>query len=984
MKELNIAISANFTIEPIAPGLNLFLDKLEIPHQIKFAPYNQIFRQLLDSSSLFRKNQQGVNAVFLRTEDLIDRRNLEFNPGSDELKKIDENAVDLANWMRNAENFSVPLFVFICPPSQEIVEQSDIYSALGDIEKTLIDAVSRIPNVYIFTTVDISAQYKIETFDNPSGNSLGHIPYTQSYFSVLGAMLARKIDALHRNPYKVVVLDCDNTLWKGICGEDGTDGIKFDEPWLAVQRLAMEQSEAGMLVCLCSKNNEADVWNVFDTRMEMVLDRGRIVSTRINWEPKSKNLKSLADELQLGLDSFIFIDDDPVVCSEVRMNCPSVLTLQLPADSQKFSNFLAHTWAFDKLTITKEDKERTKSYQQQGNRQKIYTDSSDINEFLSKLQLVCNIAEITSEQIPRVSQLSLRTNQFNSTTVRRSEAEIQKIIADGKINIWTINVSDRFGDYGLVGTVFFRAEDKVCEVESLMLSCRVLGRGVEHKILEALAKKSQDLGLKFVNIHFHPTPKNTPILEFLNQIGRQFLEEDVEERRNYRIPIADALKITVQSQPGNDKTAPVLRDKNFPEVKNNENYSRVKSYPEIAETLTSAEEILAILNVEKTVRSNMAGEFVAPRDKTEEKLTKIWQKILNLTEVSARDNFFNLNGDSLVAVSLFVEIEEEFGKSLPLLTLINAPTIEKIAAVLRDDDSNSDWKYLVPIQTEGIRPPLFCMHAAGGNVLFYCDLAKELGVEQPVYGLQARGVADKNETAHNRVEEMAAVYLEEIRQLQPSGPYRLCGSSFGGLVAFEAARQLQSAGESTSVLALFDTYAPGYPQSKPERFPFEHKITNLIDRSKNAKNQLDKIESNSQKLEFIQTRIRKLKKLLGRKITWKKNEFQIQYGAATGKQLPKDVLRNHKAIQKALENYQPEVYDGQIILFRAAQQPSNAIFDSYLGWQKFTSEEIVIEEVAGTHGALTVYPFAAELAEKFQPYLISGQIAEKQFAAAGL
>ena len=322
-----------------------------------------------------------------------------------------------------------------------------------------------------------------------------------------------------------------------------------------------------------------------------------------------------------------------------------------------------------------------------------------------------------------------------------------------------------------------------------------------------------------------------------------------------------------------------------------------------------------------------------------------------------------------MGVSIFVEIEEAFGKTLPLSVLISSPTIAGLATHIDGaTPTTSNWKYLVPIQEKGDLRPLLCMHAAGGNVLFYRDLAKELGEDQPVYGLQARGVADKSETAHDQVEDMAAEYLREIRSLQPTGPYRLCGSSFGGLVAFETAQQLKELGEDVELLALFDTYAPGLINEELES-DLRNPLPRLGAQVRNACGQVMAIPSNTERIRFLLGRLRKLSTQLKRKVIWKRNQFAIEYSKATGKELPVDLQRNHKAIDNALKNYRPDLYKGSLILFRAEDQPDSISRDPYLGWGSFTDTPIHTVKVKGAHGALTVYPFASDLADKLRPFL---------------
>ncbi len=970
MTAQNIVIASNFTSEPLKNSLEFLLDVQQVSNEIKFAPFNQIFQELLAPSSLFNGNTRGVNIVLFRAEDFVEAEIIT----SEVLENIKKNVLELQAILKNSANFQVPLITIICPPSNKVTEDKFTADFINRVERSFVYELENTSNLLVFSAEDFLQTYEVSKYDNPKANIYGRIPYTTEFFAALGAFLARRIYAFCREPHKVIVLDCDNTLWTGVVGEDGVDGIGFDAPRLALQKFMAAQSEGGMLICLCSKNNEPEVWKVFDSRREMILKREHIVASQINWNFKSENLKRLADELQLGLTSFIFVDDDAAVCAEVEANCPEVLTLMLPQKTKEIQAFLQHVWAFDKLKTTKEDKDRTKSYQQQVERVRLQESSTSFQDFLANLQLKCEITQINEEQIPRVSQLSLRTNQFNSTTKRRSENDVKQLFSQANSPIWTINVQDRFGDYGLVGAIFGEEKEQSLNIDSLMLSCRALGRGIEHKMLAALGRAALDAKLNFVNLEFIASAKNTPVHNFLEEVGKEFKEETTDQTF-YKFPAEIAEKI--EFKPAQKITSANLESENSSAVtpKPIGSFSqRNAAIIKIANNFRTAEQIFSAVKSIENNHSVVQKNFVATRNETEQKLAEIWQRTLNISQIGITDNFFEIGGDSLQAVTLFVEIEDVFGKHLPLTVLIDAPTIEKMAEQLGAKESAEKFKYLVPIKTEGSKTPLFCMHAAGGNVLFYRDLTNELDAEQPVYGLQARGIADKSETAHENVAEMAAEYLKEMRTIQPSGAYRLCGSSFGGLIAFEMACQLAEAGEKVSLLALFDTYAPGYPQKKPDSFPLESKFRSLFEKAGRLREQIALIETPREKLDFFKSQFQKLRVRARRKKAWKENQFDIEYAKATGRELPVDVRRNHLAIQHALDNYAPPIFEGKLTLFRAALQPSGVIFEPTLGWKKFTTGEIVIKEVSGSHGALTVYPYAKQLAEKLSPLLIEPKV----------
>lgn len=954
-----IAIAANFTIEPIEKAIGA-MEMLGQEYELAFAPYNQVFQQLADPTSVISTNANGANAIFIRLESLFESDT--SDSASAQLDKINSSVDELCSRLAGLGGFASPHFLFTTPHSRSVIG-TDFARSLTEIEDSLVRRLQDISNLFIVKSDGFCERYRVAEYDNPKGLELGRVPYTQSFYDAMGWELCRKVDAAKRPPFKVIVLDCDNTLWDGVCGEDGIDGVGISESRRFLQNFAVSQREQGMLITLCSKNNEQDVWDLFDTRKDMVLKREHISASRINWEPKSINIRALSEELQLGLDSFIFIDDDAAVCAEVIQNCPSVLTIQLPAVTADITQLFEHLWCFDGLKRTEEDALRAASYSQQAQRRELRDKAKDFASFLESLEVHCDIIEITDEQIPRVSQLSLRTNQFNSTTVRRSEFEIAKLPATPGNTVWTVNVRDRFGDYGLTGVIIFSVNKKSLDVESLMLSCRVLGRGVEHQILRTLAEKARSLAVADINIQYRRSAMNAPFLAFLKSIqGTQIVEDD--ELHYVSVPIEVAERL----EPGTS-AGEVLVSSNAVASASDGNAlveANWKKYVLIAEHLSNEQPVSSARR--ELDRTNLSSHYRSPISNTEIQIVGIWERLLEVSPIGLDDDFFSLGGDSLLAVTLFVEVENVFGVTLPLTTLIASPTIAGLAAAVSSGADNSAWEYIVPLQAKGNRNPLFCMHAAGGNVLFYRDLAAELGDEQPLYGIQARGVADKAKTAHDSLEAMASAYLREIRRIQSVGPYWLCGSSFGGLIAFEAAKQLRLEDEQVEFLGLFDTYAPGYA-ADAEKSQDVSRGNYVLNKLRNIRDQVAEIPSASAKLRFVWGKFMKFRNRRNRKAIWNKNQFEIEYAKKTGLELPVDIRRNHKAIENARTSYAPEPYDGSVVLFRAEQQPVGA--DPQLGWEKYITGQIVTRTVKGTHGALTVYPFASDLSKQLDPFLTS-------------
>ena len=487
-----IAISATFTADAIQPGLAFWMRELGLPADLRFAAYHQVFQELLDPAGLLAGNTSGVNVVLVRFDDW---------PAGQAAGFVD--AVRAA-----VGRVSVPLIVVLCPGAIQLDEE-------------VRRGVAGLPSVYLLTAAEIAALYPVAEVHDPHADDLGRVPYTPLYFVALATALARKIHAITAPPFKAIALDCDDTLWAGICGEDGPEGVVLDAPRRALQELMAERRRAGMLLALCSKNNPEDVAATFRAHPEMPLAPGDFVARRINWDSKAANLASLAEELELGLDTFILVDDNPKEVREVEAGAPQVLALLLPARAEEIPGFLAHVWAFDRARVTEEDRRRGEMYSQRAERARAARSSASLEEFLASLELDVKIAPLEPAQVDRVAQLTMRTNQMNATCIRRTAAEISRLGEE----CLTVHVTDRFGSYGLCGAIVFRVAALALEVDTFLLSCRALGRGVEHRMVARLGEIALDRGLQTVEIPFVAAQRNRPALLF--QIGRASCRERV-------------------------------------------------------------------------------------------------------------------------------------------------------------------------------------------------------------------------------------------------------------------------------------------------------------------------------------------------------------------------------------------------------------------------------------------------------------------------
>jgi len=688
MQKQKIAIAATFTAQPVEESLSFWMREVHIPSAIEFAPYNQVFQQLLDPSSLLSKNTTGTNVILVRLEDWQrfedEARKTSGGPFPDTYEKIERNVQDLVLSLKSSvERSSTPHVICLCPASDVAVADSNRMNFFRRMEEQMASDLDGVNGAYLVTSAEF-ALYPVSNVYNPHGDEIGHIPFTPLFYCALGTLIARKIYALKSPRHKVIVLDCDHTLWNGVCAEDGAKGIVIDAQRHALQEFMVAQHNAGMLICLCSKNNEEDVTEVFDSHPEMPLRREHLVSWRINWQPKSENIRSLADELNLGLDSFILIDDNPIECAEVRTNCHEVLVLQLPRETTSMTRFIQHVWAFDHLKSTEEDKKRTILYRQNVQRQRHREASLSFKDFLEGLDLSIQISSLASDQISRASQLTERTNQFNFTTIRRSESEIEELLQSG-FECLAVDVTDRFGHYGLVGVIIFQTGMESVKVDTFLLSCRALGRGVEHRMLSKLGEIARERRLSYVDATYVPTKRNQPARDFLDNLGDRF-KQPAGDGFLFRFPadapvkwmnsITDAV-FSPASQVAQHKSA----SSTVADSSGSESEDKSTLLSRIALELYNPQQILMVLEGRQQRSKREVGiQFVPPRNPIEKFLTEIISKALRIDRVGVHDNFLELGGHSLRAVEVLSEIRDKYGVELSIRSFFNDPTVASFAS----------------------------------------------------------------------------------------------------------------------------------------------------------------------------------------------------------------------------------------------------------------------------------------------------------------
>lgn len=373
-------------------------------------------------------------------------------------------------------------------------------------------------------------------------STLYTVTFWKKYISTIFAILLK----LTGKVKKALVFDCDNTLWKGILGEDGVDGIdmnpqsKIGQIFYKVQQIALWLSNAGIIVCLCSKNNEADVEHVLTTHPDMLLKNDHIILKKINWQDKVTNLRELSAELNIGLDSMVFVDDSSFEVNLVREQLPVVKSFQVPAALHEYpSRLLNFIHQYFYFSGTKEDLAKTRQYKEQLNRNMEKQKYNNLEDYLSLLKTEITVHVDDISKITRISQLTQKTNQFNLTTRRYSESQIEGFIKDNSFIVYSFNVSDKFGDNGLTAVCIIKKKtEEVGFIDTFLMSCRIMGRNIEKKLVDYILLDLRKNNIKIVEADYLVTLKNKPVESFLDSLGFALIRTEGQDK-HYRVLLAD-------------------------------------------------------------------------------------------------------------------------------------------------------------------------------------------------------------------------------------------------------------------------------------------------------------------------------------------------------------------------------------------------------------------------------------------------------------
>ena len=536
-KKIRIGILCSFTINGLEETMRVKSAEKNIDCVTYVGGYNQYNQEILNQESNSYKFSPDITFLLIDTRNILgDLFHLPYSGSTSERKSFVEKKLkeiqNLANTFTSRTKSKLVIANFDIPTysSHGIIEtkiEYGFHQMIEDLNRGLIDFFANSDSIYVYDFNGFVSRYGEDNVFDYKQFFFGDMKISLDYIPYLANDLMGYIIGYLGLSKKCIVLDLDNTLWGGIIGEDGFNGIRLGpEPpgnsYLEFQRVLLSLYQRGIILAINSKNNYDDALKVIKEHPYMVLREEHFASMRINWNDKVSNMKEITSELNIGADSMVFFDDDPVNREYMRLNMPQILTVDLPQDPSQYAQTIKKMNEFSVLNITNEDAQRGKMYVEQRKRSDLEQSAPDLESFLKNLELGVLIKNANEFTIPRISQLTLKTNQFNLTSKRYQESDIKKLSEDDKYVVGCVQVKDKFGDNGITGVFIVHKENsKEWFIDTFLLSCRVMGREVEKGMLGYIVNKAKENGVEQIKAQFISSQKNKPIEDFLPNCGFQ-------------------------------------------------------------------------------------------------------------------------------------------------------------------------------------------------------------------------------------------------------------------------------------------------------------------------------------------------------------------------------------------------------------------------------------------------------------------------------
>jgi len=503
MHPLHIFTIANFNCQNFHAVLKKEISEVTIGG----TELGQMIPHLLSLNN--KEKKQGVCICWITISDVIMAETMNLNLGELVLK------------IQHNYQYSIIILPAISSQSYNTFQEIGIRKKVYQLQLELLEHTTN--NIIVLD----STPWMIEQGENSISNALWYLsktPFHKNIFKLAASTCKNALDTLQGKTKKVLIVDLDDTLWGGIVGDDGIENLKIGghdplgEAFADFQTRIKEIKSWGVLLCICSKNEESIALEVFEKHTGMVLKKEDFIKYRINWNDKATNIWEMINELNVGMDSVVFLDDNPAERNRVRTALPDVFVPELPQDKMEYPSFIRGLLCFNKTSITNEDQNRTELYQQEVARKNTGSRFSNINEWINTLKIEVVFEELNELNITRAEQLLNKTNQMNLRTRRLTKEELKNWSQQNNHWFYVVQVKDVFGDNGITGLLgFHKTNNNELFVDDFVMSCRVMGRNIEHQMLQFIQEKAQEQHCKLV-MEYLPTEKNKPMKEFVESI----------------------------------------------------------------------------------------------------------------------------------------------------------------------------------------------------------------------------------------------------------------------------------------------------------------------------------------------------------------------------------------------------------------------------------------------------------------------------------
>jgi FkbH-like protein len=522
----HLALLGNGTTCLFAPTMAAAAARHGVLLQLTQADYDQVVQEALDPSSQI--NSCKPDAVLLA----LDFHGLPFTHGNGS-GTANQSALEYVAMIREGleKGAGAPVIfqTVSCPPQPLFGELDSLVPTslrrqIQDFNAGLRELAAKRGD-YIVDVAALAEAIGSQNWHDPVQWNLYKLPFAQTMVPIYVDHVARLVGAIRGNARKCLVLDLDNTVWGGVIGDDGLEGIVIGqgdgvgEAYTEVQQAALALRERGIILAVCSKNTDEVARQPFREHPEMLLKLDHIAVFQANWSDKATNIEAIAKTLNIGLDSLVLLDDNPIERSQVRKALPMVAVPELPADPSLYARTLLNAGYFEAVTFSEEDRQRAALYQANAQRAELSSKSRDMGEFLASLEMKIEFAPFDAIGIGRITQLINKTNQFNLTTRRYTRSEVENMSTSSDFVTFQIRLLDRFGDNGIISIVIARHKDASYEIDTWLMSCRVLGRRVEEAVIAELVRHSRANGVKILEGKYIPTAKNALVRDHYHKLG---------------------------------------------------------------------------------------------------------------------------------------------------------------------------------------------------------------------------------------------------------------------------------------------------------------------------------------------------------------------------------------------------------------------------------------------------------------------------------